>query len=1078
MSVLLYHRPLTDGNWLSRPLFWPFSSLSESPAAGAAQLCKLIQAEGPNLEASEIFRRQISGEPVLQTICLALEPPRAGPGWNRLLELHFDTLQWAHDPQRWLAWVPELQIEVYARSASKLQARLPGALKEALLRESQPMRLTSLLASQWAGAGQIERQSLHFEMPSPRHAAQKRNLTSQAEDRLVIQDCGRDLSQARFAPVYEMAADLKRLVGLLQGRQGRSVLLVGPSGLGKTALSYALVQQRQALKLPWQHIWETSGARLIAGSTGFGMWQERCQKLIRQARQKPTLVLLGNLYELTEVGKGSHSQLGIAGFLRPAIARGEILVLAECTPEQFTLLEAADPQLIAAFSRLDLSPDEAVRSKKILAGAARDLAHLHHVRLSEDALATVDRLHRRYGTYSVYPGRPLRFLRTLLADWPSGDGEQRPELDSQAVLTRFARETGLPGFLLDPAQHFDPEAARTWFATRVQGQPQAIAPLIDLLALLRTQLSQRHKPLASLLLIGPTGTGKTELAKTLAEFLFADRQRLLRLDMSEYGDSLAVERLIGGPGLSAEGLLTARVREQPFSVILLDEFEKAHPACFDLLLQVLGEGRLSDGRGRTADFSNSVIIMTSNLGAASFQQAAPGFVSSDSSHETAQSHFRKAVMAFLRPELFNRMDAIVPFLPLEPATLRALARREWQKALLRDGLQQRPIEYQIADEVFDYLANKGWDPRYGARPLKRALEREVLLPLAEALNRYPRRQPLQVQMTIAAGELNLQLRGQDLPAAGKSLSQGVVPVSELRRKLQQLRCQDVVRQLDNQLSRIHQLQRQMERHPKRSLMPEQMQELQQAGPLTSIFAGLDQLEADTRALELQGWQALFREQPENLDIRTLQAALAQLLLQMYRLQFAEPDRITLVLICTEPDWLAELSRTYGKLFALRKDRVQISVYQRGPDEVQGHWQLFTPEQQQHLLLGKIPVAVALAFELSGSGVAGYYHQEKGLHLRQYSQATVKSDEDYRQALITVPSGALKDYQLVPGGQLRQWMGQQELRRVWLERDRAIQDLVLDRSLTQVRDHPEISLQEALDERLEFAAQQLLQVDPR
>src|SRR6185436_19571465 len=197
---------------------------------------------------------------------------------------------------------------------------------------------------------------------------------------------------------------------------------------------------------------------------------------------------------------------------------------------------------------------------------------------------------------------------------------------------------------------------RDWFTGRVIGQPEAVNRALDLLATIKARLARPRKPLASFLFIGPTGVGKTEMAKELAEFLFGDAARLARFDLNEFSDPISVQRLIGGPASrDSEGLLTARVREQPFSVILLDEFEKADPAFFDLLLQILGDGRLTDAAGRVADFCNSVIVMTSNLGAQGFQRGSPGFHAEGRMTPDAQEHFTGALQKFLRPEIFNRL---------------------------------------------------------------------------------------------------------------------------------------------------------------------------------------------------------------------------------------------------------------------------------------------------------------------------------------------------------------------------------------------------------------------------------------
>ncbi|HEY9839311.1 MAG TPA: AAA family ATPase, partial [Candidatus Obscuribacterales bacterium] len=631
---------------------------------------------------------------------------------------------------------------------------------------------------------------------------------------------------------------------------------------------------------------------------------------------------------------------------------------------------------------------------------------------------------------------------------------------------------------------------------RVQGQPQAIGPVIDLLALLRTRLSQRHKPLASLLLIGPTGTGKTELSKTLAEFLFQDRQRLLRLDMSEYGDALAAARLIGGPGLG-EGLLTGRVREQPFCVILLDEFEKADPACFDLLLQVLGEGRLSDGRGRTADFSNAVIIMTSNLGAASFGQPEPGFASpaqaGTQASRAAEGHFRKAVQQFLRPEMYNRIDAIVPFHPLDQATLRALARREWARALQRDGLSSRPLVCELSDEALDYLAARGWDPRYGARPLKRALEREALLPLAAALNLYPAHQRLEARLSLEQGQIQVQVRGIERQVLDHS--SGPVAVSGLRRQLQGLRRHELVRQFETQIWRIRQLQRQIEQRPKLVLSPEQQQDLQAAGPIQASLDRLARLEAECRGFELASWQALLQEQSLGQDLQPLRRALDQLLLELYRLQFSQPDRVCLVLIGLEPDWLQELAQGYAALARQRDEKLRLSCYRRAGEsalrvgkDFKGGAEMPTGEElktdkeaagswddvdKPGEWLKALPArTLALALEIQGPGARAFYHGEAGKHLRQPGRGD-KPDESWRQALVEIVTGPLAEYRLLPGSQLRGWIGQQTLRRSCFEREREAEDARLWRVLRYERGRLENTLDQAIEALLWLEVRKLL-----
>lgn len=1085
LDVLLHHSPLEDGQWLSRALFWPeVSSLGDSPEAGAQQILRLLGKLGPTLAGEQIFRRQISGEPKRLTLELELAPGKAVAGWQTPLPLRFDTLQWAHDAHSWLAWVPELDVEIYARTAEKLAQRLEDHVKQALLRQQPKPVLKQVLMRQRAGEGQIQRLSLSFKLPSPKQAMLAQAQSAADEERQLIQECGRDISKQALPEAFGLEQPLEQLAGLLKGKQARSVLIVGPSGVGKTALQYQLIHKRQGYGLLTRQVWETSGSRLIAGMTGFGMWQERCQRLMRLAAKEQALLLLGNLYELSEVGKSPHSQLGIAGFLRPTLARGEVLAIAECTPEQLVLLEAADPQLIAAFMRFDLAEPEPAHGRRILAEAAQAFARQQGVTLSEAALAASDRLHRRYGAYSVYPGRPLRFLKALI-----GETEKGATLEPTAVQRRFGIETGLPAFLLDPAAGFAPAAAREWFAARVQGQPQAIGPVIDLLAMMRTQLTQRRKPLASLMLIGPTGTGKTELAKTLAEFLFGDRSRLLRLDMSEYGDALAASRLIGGP-LGAEGLLTARVREQPFSVILLDEFEKADAACFDLLLQVLGEGRLTDGRGQTADFTNSVIIMTSNLGAAGFARPEPGFTQA-SGKADASSHFAKAVAGFLRPEMLNRIDAILAFEPLQRETLRRLARREWRKALERDGLQQRQIDCALSDEALDALAAAGWDPRYGARPLKRTLEREALLPLAAALNRYPASQPLTARIELAepapgspvglSASLMVEVRGVETPSGDRALGLEVARVSDLRRQLQRLRRHERLNDLETLDLRIRQLQRQIELRPKLELMPDQLRELQLAPSVSETLNRLRALGSSCEALELSAWERSFGLRDAEafgsaeivLGMRPLLQERDWIGKQLYRLSFDEPDTLALALISPDASWLAELAGAYLQLARERGDSCALSFYRRPSETSKAGWDAQADLDQA--LADLDAQTLALVLELRGIGARAYYHQEVGLHARQELREP-ESDSWPERVVVEILSGPLKHYSPLPGGQLQEWAKQQTERRIWLMRDRAFHDTVLGVTFGSGRQSLAQGLQDALDKLLMVEIREILDAE--
>ena len=577
-----------------------------------------------------------------------------------------------------IAYIPALGIEILAKTLTELREVVPAHIKAHLLRTKAASSLERLIWLQRSRMIILNESSLTAFIRTPKQIAAETG--TEEHKRSVLEQVATDLARPAPARAFEIDDLVGRIAAVFSGRNARSVLLVGPSGVGKTAAVHELVRRRRAFHLGNIPFWATNGSRLIAGMSGFGMWQARCGQLWREAKKRKAILHLGNLVELMEVGKSVNNSQGIAGFFRPHLARGDFIAIVECTPEQISLIEREDPHLLNVFHQIKVEEPQQSPARgfnHVVAANGRDSAAVE-----VDAIDTLDRLHRRYATYSAYPGRPLRFLKNLLQD----RGEEK-RVSAEDVIAAFSSETGLPLFLLSDAIPLDLRSAREWFSRRVIGQSDVVDLIVDLLAIVKAGLSRPRKPIASLLFIGPTGVGKTEMAKSLAEFLFHDRNRVARFDMSEFADPYAVGRLVGGV-FGSEGLLTAKVREQPFAVILFDEFEKAHPLFFDLLLQVLGEGRLTDAAGRVADFSNAVVIMTSNLGAESFQRSSVGFSNDPERYAKAREHFTREVRAFVRPELFNRIDRIVPFAPLDEQTVLEIARRELRRAVAaRDGLR-------------------------------------------------------------------------------------------------------------------------------------------------------------------------------------------------------------------------------------------------------------------------------------------------------------------------------------------------------------------------------------------------------
>ena len=902
-------RSLDYGLFLGEALFYPeVSRLAESGLRARRALALNVVTLAEQTPHAALHRRVAPANLERTSFSLQLPPPRDVPQWKQPLELNLQAAIYRHGNHH-VAIVPDLGIEVIAPDREQLLARLPLECLSVLRRRLAAENL-ALLAQQLRGSGfEIESATIKLDVPTPREAARRAANGKAGES--VLKEVADDLRAARLSPAWCMEVLVAKMAEVLGNRTPASVLLVGPPGVGKTAAMHELVRRSAELALGQTPFFATSGSRLVAGMTGFGMWQERCNRLRLEAARQRAILHLGSLVELMEVGKGMMIQQGVAGFLRPYIARGELLCIAECTPDQLPVIERNDPHLLGAFARIDVQEPPPQDCAQILRQAADKRP------VTPAALDTLSRLHRRYATYSAWPGRPLRFLANLLADRAQG------EVGPADVYGAFARETGLPLAILDDSAPMNLAQIQAFFEARVIGQGGAMELVLDLLATIKAGLARPHKPLASLLFVGPTGVGKTETAKALAEFLFSDRKRMTRFDMSEYQSPSAVARLIGGA--QGEGLLTARVREQPFAVLLFDEFEKAHPQFFDLLLQVLGEARLTDSAGRLADFGNTVIIMTSNLGAESFLDGRIGFGAGSTG---AVNHFTSKLREFVRPELMNRIDRVVPFLPLPPQAVKQVLHKELAQLATRPGLHETGCSLTLQDAAQDWLVARAYQPDLGARPLKREIERALLVPLSELLNTH-QAQAAQVTAGVSGQSIALHVQRDATPASlarDPGLSRLAMECVRLRRKTQSADRAPAVAEIRNDIYRIRKLMEDQERAARKRnkplrRSPEAERELRRLPALESAQSALASLAEHLAALEDDLLLAAAgREMP---DLTALSTRLAKAetdwqaaLRRMMRLRFAAPDQCTLFLACSNHDLLFDLGRAYAD-FALR-----------------------------------------------------------------------------------------------------------------------------------------------------------------
>jgi ATP-dependent Clp protease ATP-binding subunit ClpC len=595
------------------------------------------------------------------------------------------------------------------------------------------------------------------------------------EEGSILEQCGDNLTVAaledRLTRLDRRDELIERVLAVLASADRSSVMLVGARDVGKTALVHEVATRLSAGDVPaalrGRELWRVSANDLIAGARYTGMWQDRAKRLVDSARAGDVIVAMGDPAGIVDAGRWSESENNLGRFLRTYVESGEITLICECTPEVYGAAHKKEPSFVDAFHRVDVPEPTPETAHEILADAARRVETRQQLTFEPEALSEALALTRRFEPYRGLPGKAVRLLEDTVH---RREHDEAAALGREDVIAAFTARTGLPTSLLSDEVPMDLFEVRDYFQARVLGQAEAVDAMVELVSVLKAGLNDPSKPLGSFFFVGPTGVGKTELAKALAEFLFGSRERLLRFDMGEHATADAVQRLIGTSWQSdREGELTRRVREQPFCVVLLDEIEKAHPSVFDVLLSALGEGRLTDANGRTADFRNAIVVMTSNLGSGKTQSHAIGF-GDQGRDELARlrDHYVEQAERFFRPEFFNRLDRIVVFDPLDKDTVRQIARREVGRLLFREGIARRRLLVEIDDPAVDALATRGFDPEYGARPLQREIERAVIAPLARIIvQQRPRPEDL-IRVRAAGNDVSVELERVRIPQPPQS----------------------------------------------------------------------------------------------------------------------------------------------------------------------------------------------------------------------------------------------------------------------------------------------------------------------
>jgi ATP-dependent Clp protease ATP-binding subunit ClpC len=512
----------------------------------------------------------------------------------------------------------------------------------------------------------------------------------------------------------------------------RSLLVSGEQLVGKT--SFLQLLAKRLAGSDWS-VFEASGADLMAGQTWFGQLEGRVRQLVDEVTVKKKLIwYVPDLLQLARSGTHQGQSASILDQILPAVIAGRLVVWTEASPTGTARLLQMRPALRNILEVIRLEPQSEANTSLLARAVVSRLAHDLHMAIDPDCAAVALASARQYLSASSFPGSALLLIR-LTASRADNRGAKITPAD---VLKTLSQLTGLPVSILDNNERLDLASARKFFASRVIGQDEAVASVIDRIAMLKAGLSDPGRPIGVFLFAGPTGTGKTELAKTTAEYLFGSVERLLRLDMSEFQTAESMAKILGdGSGSGETESLINRVRKQPFSVILLDEFEKSHPRIWDLFLQVFDDGRLTDALGQVADFRHCLIILTTNLGATSHQSSGLGFAPAPDAFTSDQ--VLRAISQTYRPEFQNRLDRVIVFRPLTRDLMRVILHKELSRVLERRGLKDRAWAVEWEASALEFLLERGFSPEMGARPLKRAIEQYVIAPLAATIveRRFP-----------------------------------------------------------------------------------------------------------------------------------------------------------------------------------------------------------------------------------------------------------------------------------------------------------------------------------------------------
>ena len=591
------------------------------------------------------------------------------------------------------------------------------------------------------------------DMPAPggEHIPERdENASSEAGEvsRLSpLDEFGFDLTAAALAgkldPVVGREEEISRVVEILGRRKKNNPMLVGEAGVGKSAIVEGIAQRIAGGDIPSvlerKRIVSLDMAAVVAGTRFRGDFEKRMKEIIAYLSDNHDVILFIDEFHTIVGAGGSHGSIDAANMLKPALARGEIQCIGATTMDEFSKIVEKDGALDRRFQRVLVEPADAAQTLSVLERLKANYELYHAVTYTPEALLSCVRLTDRYITDRALPDKAIDAMDeagSMVRLSLMRSGRRSAVVDDQDVAAVVSKMTGIPLTKVAQSEGERLLHMQEHLRRRIVGQDEAIDTVVRAIRRGRAGLKDPGRPIGSFLFFGSTGVGKTQLAKCLAEYLFDSEDNLVRIDMSEYGEKFSTSRLIGAPpgyvGYEEGGQLSERVRRKPYCVVLLDEIEKAHPDVFNLLLQVLDEGRLTDSIGRTVSFKNTIVIMTSNIGTKELEDYGTGIGFASSSRDTSadrRSVIAGAVRKAFPPEFINRVDEQVIFNTLTRDDLEKIV--DIELGGLKERVAEAGYKLSVAAAAKGFVADAGYDPVYGARPLKRAVTRYIEDPVSE-----------------------------------------------------------------------------------------------------------------------------------------------------------------------------------------------------------------------------------------------------------------------------------------------------------------------------------------------------------